>query len=180
MTSETENEQQLKTFFSDEYHNLKAYVHSKIEDSTDRDAEDIIQDVALKILSRNQRSPVNNIAGFFYHSIKNRIIDLLRKKQRYTHAEESFEDQFNDFVELFYGKSNNIIYSEEMKLKLKDAIFSLKPAYKDIILAVDIEGYSYKEIAIETGIPEGTLLSRRHRAISQLHKKLESLKDNIN
>ena len=37
-----------------------------------------------------------------------------------------------------------------------------------------------REIAEETGIPEGTLLSRRHRAISQLHKKLESLKDNIN
>lgn len=179
MTSETENEQQLKTFFSDEYHNLKAYVHSKIEDSTDRDAEDIIQDVALKILSRNQRSPVNNIAGFFYHSIKNRIIDLMRKKQRYTHAEDSFESQFTNFVELFYSNSDNA-YSEEMKIKLKEAIFSLKPPHRDIILAVDIEGYSYREIAEETGIPEGTLLSRRHRAISQLHKKLESLKDNIN
>ena len=179
MASETENDKQLKTFFNDEYHNLKAYVHSKIEDSTDRDAEDIIQDVALKILSRNQRSPVNNIAGFFYHSIKNRIIDLMRKKQRYTHAEDSFESQFTDFVELFYSKTDNT-YSEEMKSKLKDAIFSLKPPYRDIILAVDIEGYTYKEIATETGIPEGTLLSRRHRAISQLHKKLESLKDNIN
>lgn len=179
MTSETENEKQLTTFFSDEYHNLKAYVHSKIEDSTDRDAEDIIQDVALKILSRNQRSPVNNIAGFFYHSIKNRVIDLMRKKQRYTHAEDSFESQFTNFVELFYGNSDNA-YSEEMKIKLKEAIFSLKPPHRDIILAVDIEGYSYREIAEETGIPEGTLLSRRHRAISQLHKKLESLKDNIN
>ena len=179
MTSETENEKQLTTFFSDEYHNLKAYVHSKIEDSTDRDAEDIIQDVALKILSRNQRSPVNNIAGFFYHSIKNRVIDLMRKKQRYTHAEDSFESQFTNFVELFYSNSDNA-YSEEMKIKLKEAIFSLKPPHRDIILAVDIEGYSYREISEETGIPEGTLLSRRHRAISQLHKKLESLKDNIN
>ncbi|MFD2566157.1 RNA polymerase sigma factor [Pseudotenacibaculum haliotis] len=179
MASETENDKQLKTFFNDEYHNLKAYVHSKIEDSTDRDAEDIIQDVALKILSRNQRSPVNNIAGFFYHSIKNRIIDLMRKKQRYTHAEDSFENQFTNFVELFYSNSDNA-YSEEMKSKLKEAIFSLKPPHRDIILAVDIEGYSYREISEETGIPEGTLLSRRHRAISQLHKKLESLKDNIN
>ena len=52
MTSETENDKQLKAFFDSEYHNLKAYVHSKIENDADRDAEDIIQDVALKIFSR--------------------------------------------------------------------------------------------------------------------------------
>ena len=179
MTSETEKDQQLKTFFNEEYHNLMAYVHSKIEDSTDRDAEDIIQEVALKILSRKQILPVNNIAGFFYHSIKNKIIDLMRVKKRYTHAEDNFDNQFTDFVEQFYSDSDNT-YSETMKIELKRAIFNLKPLYRDIILAVDIEGYSYREISEETGIPEGTLLSRRHRAISILLKELEPKKDIIN
>ena len=179
MTSETDNDKQLKTFFNEEYHNLKAYVHSKIEDDVDRDAEDIIQDVALKILSRKEVLPINNIAGFFYYSIRNRIIDLLRKKTKYTHAEDDFEQQFADFVELFYSESDNS-YSEEMNIELKKAIFSLKPPYRDIILAVDVEGYTYREISEETGIPEGTLLSRRHRAISLLHKKLEYKKDIIN
>ena len=179
MASEKENDQQLKTFFTEEYQSLKAYVHSRIEDSTDRDAEDIIQDVALKVLSRRQIVPINNIAGFFYHSIKNRIIDILRKKEKHTHAEDDFEKQFLEFVDLFYNESSNS-YSEKMKTELKHAIFNLKPHYRDIILAVDIEGYTYKEISEETGIPEGTLLSRRHRAISQLHKKLEHKKDIIN
>lgn len=179
MASETDNDQQLKTFFTEEYHSLKAYVHSRIEDSTDRDAEDIIQDVALKVLSRRQIVPINNIAGFFYHSIKNRIIDVLRKKEKHTHAENDFEKQFTEFLNLFYSESDNS-YSEKMKLELKHAIFNLKPPYRDIILAVDIEGYTYKEISEETGILEGTLLSRRHRAISQLHKKLEHKKDIIN
>lgn len=179
MASEKDNDQQLNNFFSQEYHNLKAYVHSRIEDDTDRDAEDIIQDVALKILSRKEILPINNIAGFFYYSIKNRIIDVLRKKQKHTHAEDDFEQQFTEFVELFYGESDNT-YSETMKTKLKNAIFSLKPPYRDIILAVDVEGYSYREISEETGIPEGTLLSRRHRAISILSKKLRPKKDHIN
>ena len=56
---------------------------------------------------------------------------------------------------------------------LKKCIEHLKPAYRDIIIAVDFEGYTYKEIAQETGIPAGTLMSQRHRAISQLYKKLE-------
>lgn len=179
MALETEKDKQLKTFFNQEYHNLKAYVHSKIEDSADRDAEDIIQDVALKVLSRKQVLPINNIAGFFYHSIKNKIIDVLRQQKQITHPEDDFESQFSDFVELFYGVSDNA-YSEDMKAALKDAIFNLKPLYRDIIIAVDIEGYSYREISEETGIPEGTLLSRRHRAISILLKKLEPKKDIIN
>ena len=176
MTSERENDKQLKSFFNEEYHNLKSYVRSKIESDIDRDPEDIIQDVALKILSRKEILPINNIAGFFYYSIKNKIIDLMRTKKTYTHAEDDFEHQFSDFVELFYGPVDND-YSEVMKDELKKAILELKPAYRDIILAVEIEGYSYQEISDETGIPIGTLLSRRHRAIGQLHKKLESKRD---
>lgn len=179
MASETEKDQQFKTFFNKEYHNLKAYVHSKIEDSADRDAEDIIQDVALKVLSRRHVLPINNITGFVYHSIKNRIIDIMRQKKQHKHAEDDFENQFSDFVELFYNTSGNS-YSDEMKTALKEAILSLKPLYRDIIMAIDIEGYSYREISEETGIPEGTLLSRRHRAISILFKKLEPKKNNIN
>ena len=176
MTSDREQEKQLKSFFSEEYHNLKSYVRSKIESDIDRDPEDIIQDVALKILSRKEILPINNIAGFFYHSIKNKVIDLMRKKETYMHAKDDFEHQFSDFVELFYGATDNE-YSEKLKNELKKAIYELKPAYRDIILAVEIEGYSYQEISDETGIPIGTLLSRRHRAISQLHQKLESKRE---
>jgi len=151
MASETDNEKQLKAFFNSEYHNLKAYVHSKIENDADRDAEDIIQDVALKILSRKSVLPINNIGGFVYYSIKNKIIDIMRKDKKTTNIDEKLE---------------------------KKAIFNLKPHYREIILAIDVEGYSYKEISEETGIPTGTLMSRRHRAISILFQSLENKKNN--
>ena len=82
------------------------------------------------------------------------------------------EDRLLEFAEVFYDAPDNQ-YSEEMKNHLKYAIQSLKPDYRDIIIAIDFEGYSYKEISLETGIPEGTLMSRRHRAISLLFKELE-------
>ena len=62
---------------------------------------------------------------------------------------------------------------------LKYCIEDLKTAYKDIIIAVDFEGYTYKEISSKTGIPIGTLMSRRHRALGLLLKKIE-LKNNKN
>ncbi|WP_347173970.1 RNA polymerase sigma factor [Polaribacter uvawellassae] len=177
MSSETENDKQLKAFFNSEYHNLKAYVHSKIENDVDRDAEDIIQDVALKIFSRKSVLPINNIAGFVYYSIKNKIIDSLRKNKKTTNIDDDFENQLAGFAENFYESSEQQ-YSEELKTELKKAIFNLKPHYREIILAVDVEGYSYKEISYDTGIPIGTLMSRRHRAISILFKSLENKKNN--
>ncbi len=83
-----------------------------------------------------------------------------------------------EFSELFYGKSDNS-YSEKMKNELKKAILNLKPFYQKIIIAIDFEGYSYKEVSAETGISVGTLMSRRHRALSLLFKELET-KRNIN
>ena len=179
MASEVDNKDKLESFFEAEYHLLKAYVNSRIKASSDWEAEDIIQDVALKLFSGAERySPINNVAGFVYHSIKNKIIDVMRKKKNLRSEHES-EDKLSEYVELIYGNSANA-YSEQLKDELKTTILNLKEPYRDIIIAVDFEGYTYKEISQETGIPEGTLMSRRHRALSQLFQQLESKKENNN
>jgi RNA polymerase sigma-70 factor (ECF subfamily) len=172
MTSETENDKKLKAFFNKEYHNLKGYVYSRITNSVDRDAEDILQDVALKIFSRADKvTPINNISGFVYHSVKNKIIDIMRGRKQSTSSNNS-EALLEEFAELLHQEGEEV-YTEELQSELKSVILDLKPHYRDIIIAIDIEGYSYKELSKETGIPTGTLLSRRHRAVSILYKKLK-------
>lgn len=174
MTSETDNNKKLGDFFGKEYHSLKAYVNSKIRASASRDAEDIIQDVALKLFSGADRySPINNVAGFVYRSIKNKIIDVMRTTKQSSNLKDENETRLIEFTEMIYDTSDDS-YSEQMKEELKRSIWSLKPPYRDIIIAIDFEGYTYREISMETGIPEGTLMSRRHRAISLLYKKIEN------
>ncbi|MGB5437980.1 MAG: RNA polymerase sigma factor [Maribacter sp.] len=180
MNSETDNYSKLRTFFNEEYHSLKAYAKSKIENAADRDAEDIVQDVALNLFLRaNNPLPINNVAGFVYNSLRNRIIDILRTKKERSSIENELEERLLEFSELLYGKSDNS-YSDQMKNELKKAILKLKPLYRKIIIAIDFEGFTYNEISFETGIPEGTLMSRRHRAISLLYKALESKKEHSN
>lgn len=172
MNLESENSKKLNDFFGKEYRSLKAYVNTRIRDTASRSAEDIIQDVALKLFSGADRyAPINNVAGFVYRSIRNRIIDIMRTTKQTDQVEID-----NDFLELadILQQSTNNYTSEEMVSVLKKSIGQLKPVYRDIIIAVDFDGYSYKEISKETGIPEGTLMSRRHRAIGILYKKLES------
>ena len=84
IASMQENDQnRLTTFFDEEYFSLKAYVRSRIDDTSERDAEDIVQDVAVRIFSRpGDATPITNIAGFVYNAIRNRIVDLMRTNKR--------------------------------------------------------------------------------------------------
>ncbi len=175
--SNTENYKKLDSFFGKEYDRMKSYVHSRISNEADRSAEDIVQDVALKLFSRaDSFSPINNVAGFVYRSIKNSIIDALRSKQDKNDLESESESRLLDLMDLLYGQSDNA-YSEEMKESLITAIARLKPHYKQIIIDIDFEGMSYKELSANTGVPEGTLMSRRHRALSILNQKLKELRN---
>ncbi len=178
MSSGQENDQSnLSTFFNEEYFALKSYVRSRISDTTEREAEDIVQDVAVRIFSRPiDATPITNTAGFVYNAIRNRIIDLMRtKKER---VETDSDQRWQEFGELLYGKADNS-YDPKLESALRKAIGELREEYRDIIIAVDFEGYTYREIALETGISSGTLMSRRHRALSILAKILEKEKNNI-
>lgn len=177
--SQSENSKKLGVFFNEEYSSLKSYVSSNLKASVNRDAEDIIQDVALKLFTSADRySPINNVAGFVYRAMRNKIIDVLRSNRKKTEYYSQNEDKLNEFAALIYETPSDL-YPEQMKEELKEAIIRLKPNYKNIIIAIDFEGYTYKEIEQETGIPTGTLMSRRHRAISLLYKNLKSKKEII-
>ena len=171
MKLESDNNKKLKDFFGREYESLKLYVSTKISTTVNRNAEDIVQDVALKLFSGADRyAPINNVAGFVYRSIKNKIIDVMRTSKRMDSIDKRSDLlEFADIV----CESAEEYTSDQMIMMLKKGIDQLKPAYRDIIIAVDFEGYSYKEISIETGIPIGTLMSRRQRAIGILYKKIE-------
>ncbi|GFD76918.1 hypothetical protein KUL113_63380 [Tenacibaculum sp. KUL113] len=176
MNQETENKKKLKAFFDKEYGALKSYVGNKIKQSIHQDAEDIIQEVALKLFSGvNGNSPINNVASFVYRSLKNKIIDNLRRKKYEASASDIDEIKLIEFTEVLYGTPDNT-YSEVMKKELELRIMNLKPVYKEIIIAIDFEGYTYNELSEELKVPVGTLMSRRHRALGILLRKIENKK----
>lgn len=171
MSLESDNKRKLTDYFGEEYRSLKAYVNSRIRGTANRDAEDILQDVALKLFSGADRyAPINNVAGFVYRSIRNKIVDVRRTSK--SPEVEEIDHEFSDLKDLLQHTSED--QPDEQKIAaLKKCMDQLKPQYRDIIIAVDFEGYTYKEISNETGIPTGTLMSQRHRAIGILYKKLE-------
>ncbi len=178
MTEQTENYNKLIRFFDAEYQALKGFINSRVDDTADRDAEDILQDVALKLFSKiDHLSPIDNIAGFVYRSVRNKIIDTMRTRKQRLDMDDTMEGPIAELAELFYGEGE-YADADELKEILKEALLSLKPEYREVIMAVDFENITYRELSIETGIPQGTLMSRRHRALSILLKELENKKKN--
>jgi RNA polymerase sigma factor (sigma-70 family) len=176
MTPEATNKTKLKSFFSNEYNALRNYVKRRIDDAADREADDILQDVALKMFARADNiSPITNVAAFVYNSIRNKIIDTFRTTKKRMNYDDQFEAIAQDFSDLLYSGSDNS-YSELMQNELKSAVSKLKPKYREIIIAVDFEGYSYNELSEEWKVPIGTLLSRRHRALAILIKHFQKFK----
>lgn len=176
MTESTDNYNKLIRFFDAEYQALRAFVNSRVGDATDRDAEDILQDVALKLFSRvDHLSPIDNIAGFVYRSVRNKIIDTMRTRKQRLDLDEEMEGPVAELAELFYG-DGAYARADDLKEILKEALLKLKPEYREVIMAIDFENISYRQLSHETGIPQGTLMSRRHRALSKLLKELESKK----
>ncbi len=94
------------------------------------------------------------------------------RTRKVNYDAEEVEELWAEFAENFYGASG-YDYPDQLISRLKGAIAGLKPVYRDIVVAVDFEGYTYREISKQTGISTGTLMSRRHRALSVLAKKLE-------
>ena len=71
----------------------------------------------------------------------------------------------------------NMELEEEIEL-MNIALESLSDDHREIVVATEIEGITFAEISDETGIPVGTLLSRKHRAMANLQKIFRDI--NIN
>ncbi|MCK4639081.1 MAG: RNA polymerase sigma factor, partial [Bacteroidales bacterium] len=141
------------------------------------DAEDIVQDVALNIFTRvDFNSPVENVAGYIYRALRNKIIDIQRKKELPVDSmdkeEETKEGRIIKQIPDTEEEVPEIARNEAMQKKMMQAIEKLKPEQQEVIIATDFEGYTFEELSEETGVPIGTLLSRKHRAMAKLYNML--------
>ena len=57
-----------------------------------------------------------------------------------------------------------------------EAIAGLSDEHKAVVIETEFNGRGYKELSEAWGIPQGTLLARKHRAISKVRQALEDLR----
>ncbi len=156
----------IASFIAEEWHRLVGYVRARIEDTADRDAEDVVQDVIERIYQRaDDEEPIADLSAYLFRSLRNRVIDLYRRKP----ARE--EEEVGELFDLRYEAAQAMDREEANEL-LNEAIDALPSAQREVLVATELEGRSFKELAEEWQTPIGTLLARKHRAIRSLRDTL--------
>ena len=176
MEKELQNKS-LDRFFRNEYQKLVNFVRKNLDERYfESSPEDIVQDVALGLIDKlDLDAQIGNLTGYIYRSVKNKIIDYQMKKQRNVSIER-FTDKKNENY-LLNTVTDETIAEEKNYMDiepevLQEAISRLRPDEQAVIMATEFEHHSYEELSQEWDIPVGTLLSRKHRALSKLHKIL--------
>jgi RNA polymerase sigma factor (sigma-70 family) len=143
---------------------LRNFIRRRVPDS--RDAEDILQDVFSALVEANRLLvPIDHVTGWLFRVARNRITDLFRARPEDRLELEDLLPSPDAGPEAEYARG---LLLEE----LEQAIADLPADQRDVFIAHELEGRSFKEIAAATGVGINTLLSRKRYAVLRLRERL--------
>jgi len=155
----------LTDFFSKEYHRLVAFVRKRIDDAADRDAEDIVMDVMLGLFEKaNVSRPVEDLSAYVFQSLRNRIVDLFRTRKNRVALSDVLQDSRCDTL----GE----LEKKDLREKIYNSINNLNEKQRAVVIATEFEGISFRALSKQWGIPMGTLLARKSRAIKKIKNEM--------
>ncbi len=177
-----EQDRRISEVVKREQSRLRNFIRRRVPDP--RDAEDILQDVFCELVEANRLlMPIEHVTGWLFRVARNRITDLFRKKKP-----ESFSDMAvaNEDDELLHledllpspDAGPAALYARSVLLdELESAVDELPEEQREVFVAHELEGRSFKEMAAESGVSVNTLLSRKRYAVLHLREQLQSIYD---
>ena len=178
-----EQDQRISDVVKRDQPRLRNFIRRRVPDP--RDAEDILQEVFYELVEANRLlMPIEHVTGWLFSVARNRITDLFRKKtpERLGDAvvaDEEGELSLEDLLpspdagpDALYARG---VLLDELELALED----LPDEQREVFVAHEMEGFSFKEISAETGVSVNTLLSRKRYAVLHLRERLHSVYDEL-
>ena len=178
-----EQDRQITEAIKREQRRLRNFIRRRVAD--EGDAEDILQEVFYELVAAYRlMKPVEQVSAWLFRVARNRIIDLFRRKNVRGATERpspvasdgealGWEDLLpspDAGPEAAYARS---VLMEEIDAALDE----LPDEQREVFIAHEIEGRSFKELAVETGLSVNTLLSRKHYAVLHLRERLQAIHD---
>lgn len=179
----TDQDQKISDAFTREQGRLRSFIRRRVADASD--AEDILQDVFYELVEAYRlMKPVGQVSAWMFRVARNRIIDLFRKKKPEAlqvdraPAEQDGEAQLLEDLLPSPDAGPEAAYARSVLLEELDAALDeLSDEQRDVFIAHEIEGRTFKELAAETGLSVNTLLSRKHYAVLHLRRHLRNIYD---
>jgi RNA polymerase sigma factor (sigma-70 family) len=181
--TQREQDRQISEAVEREQPRLRNFIRRRVAD--DNDVEDILQEVFYELVEAYRGThPVELASAWFYRVARNRIIDLFRKKKpkslNETISGEEGEDlHFEDLLPSLDAGPDAVYARTVLLEQLDDALDELPDEQREVFIAHEIEGRSFKELAEETGLSINTLLSRKRYAVLYLRERLQDIYDEL-
>ncbi len=177
-----EQDQRISEVVKREQSRLRNFIRRRVPDP--RDAEDVLQDVFYRLVEANRLlMPIEHVTGWLFRVARNRITDLFRKKKPELFSDAVSEDEEGETLQIedllpSPDAGPEALYFRNLLLdELALALDELPDEQREVFVAHELEGRSFKELAEETGVSVNTLLSRKRYAVLHLRERLQDLYD---
>lgn len=183
-----EQDRQISEIIAEERSRLRNFIRKRVPDPSD--VEDILQEVFYELVEANRLlMPIDHVTGWLFRVARNRITDLFRKKKP-----ENFSDAARKGFNNFGDEDGELLRIEDLLPspdagpealyvrrvlldELELALDELPEEQREVFVAHELEGRSFKELSAESGVNVNTLLSRKRYAVLHLRERLQSIYD---
>jgi len=177
-----EQDQRIAEVVKREQSRLRNFIRRRVADP--RDAEDILQDVFYTLVEANRMlMPIGHVTGWLFRVARNRITDLFRKKKPVSFSDTAVAVEDDEPLRLedllpSPDAGPEALYARAVLLdELELAVDELPQEQREVFVAHELGGRSFKEMAAETGVSVNTLLSRKRYALLHLRARLRGIYD---
>jgi RNA polymerase sigma factor (sigma-70 family) len=178
-----DQDQQISAAIERERGRLRNFIRKRVVDRGD--AEDILQEVFYELVAAYRlMKPIEQVTAWLFRVARNRITDLFRLRQGEavrrapaTFSEDGAEIGLDELLpsptagpEAAYARS---VLLEELDAALDE----LPDEQREVFVAHELMGYSFKELSAQTGVGVNTLISRKHYAVQHLRERMQAIYD---
>lgn len=179
-----EQDRQIAATIAETGPRLRNFIRKRVPNESD--VEDLLQEVYFELAEAYRLlKPIDYVTGWLFTVARNRITDLFRKKKPETFADLALEGEDGELLPiedlLVSGDAGpEAIYLRNAVFEaLGNALSELPAEQREVFIAHEMEGRSFKELSAETGMNMNTLLARKRYAVRHLRRRLQSMYNEI-
>ena len=177
-------DRQISEIVAEERSRLRNFIRKRVPDPSD--AEDIVQEVFYELVEANRLlMPIEHVTGWLFRVARNRITDLFRKKKPQNFSDAAVEDEDGELLHVedllpSPDAGPEALYFRSVLLdELEFALGELPVEQREVFVAHELEGRSFKELASGSGVGVNTLLARKRYAVLHLRARLQAVYDDL-
>jgi RNA polymerase sigma factor (sigma-70 family) len=178
-----EQDERISKAIDREQARLRNFIRRRVADR--QDAEDVLQEVFYELVEAyRMMKPIEEVTAWLFRVARNRIVDLFRRRKREAFTdpltatnEEGETLSWEDLLPSADAGPQAAYVRRVLLEEIDAALYELPDEQREVFVAHELMGYSFKELSARSGVSVNTLLSRKHYAVLHLRERLRAIFD---